>query len=315
MSARLVMKLRVAEVTKLTPEITGFRFVHPRRPRLPEWTAGAHVDVHLPDGAVRQYSLCGDPGDRSSYRIAVKREDGGRGGSAWLHAHAAADMEIPVSAPRNHFHIETREGRHVLIAGGIGVTPLLALARVFARENRDFAFHYCIRHPHKAAFVDELRELCGDRLTLWVSDEGAMLDPLALMDAERGAQLVVCGPAPLTDAIEAAADQVGWPLEAYHTERFTALSDAGFEPESFQAVIASTGTELDVPADRSLLSVLAENGIELDSSCEIGVCGSCECGYLKGDVIHRDVVLGPKAQRTRLMPCVSRAAGKVVLDL
>ncbi len=315
MSSRLIMKLRVAEIRHETPDVMAIRLEHPRRPRLPAWAAGAHVDVHLPDGRVRQYSLCGDPDDRSHYRIAVKREDNGRGGSAWLHGHLPVGAELPVSAPRNHFRLDPDGGRHLLIAGGIGITPLLAMARTLERHGTDFLFHYCVRNPKSAPLLEELAAICGPRLTTWMSDDGAFLDPGPVLAGAAGAQVYVCGPASLTDAVEQAARSLDWPAGCFHTERFAALQDADFTPEAFEAVLASDGSRIEVPADRSLLSVLAEKGVALESSCEIGVCGACECGYREGEVVHRDVVLDPERRKTRLMPCVSRGKGTIVLDL
>lgn len=315
MSNRLIMKLRVAELRQETPDVMAIRLEHPRRPRLPAWDAGAHVDVHLPEGSIRQYSLCGDPEDRSHYLIAVKREDTGRGGSRWLHTHLGAGAELPVSAPRNHFQLSPQSGPHLLIAGGIGVTPLAAMARELKRQGTDFVLHYCARNRLSAPLLEELEAICGKHLKVWLSDDGERFEPERVLADAPGTELYVCGPTRLTDAVEQAAMSLDWPAEGYHSEHFTALQDADFQPEAFEAVIASTGSELTIPADRSLLSVLAENGIVLDFSCEIGVCGACECGYTEGTIHHRDVVLGPDRRKTRLMSCVSRGKGTVVLDL
>lgn len=315
MSGRLIMKLTVAEQAAVTADVSTFAFAHPRRPLLPAWEPGAHVDVHLPDGAVRQYSLYGDPAERGRYRIAVKREDAGRGGSRWIHDHLKPGDEIFVCAPRNHFALNPDAARHVLIAGGIGVTPLLAMARRLAAQGADFAVHFCARSRQAAPLVDALEAVCGDRLTLWLSGEGRRMDVGAVLDQAAGADLYVCGPQALTQAVEAAAAARGWPESRYHTEHFAARLDADFRPEPFEAVIASTGRRLQVPADRSLLAVLREAGFVRGSSCEIGVCGTCECGYRDGAVIHRDVVLPFEARKSRLMPCVSRAIGTLTLDL
>lgn len=314
MSDRLIMKLRVAGIALATPDVLVLDLVHPKRPELPAWTAGAHVDAIVP-GGVRQYSLCGDPADRSRYRIAVKRETGGRGGSKWIHETVGEGAELHISAPRNHFALDPSAGRHVLVAGGIGVTPILAMARTLAAGGKDFAAHYCARSPSEAPLLDELKAVCGDRLTTWFSGDGRRLDVSALVAASTGTDLYACGPAGLTRALEAEIAAQGFPMERYHTEHFAALSDADFKPEPFEVVIASSGKRISVPADRTLLAVLRDNHFVRGSSCEIGVCGSCECGYVSGDVIHRDVVLSPAARTHRLMPCVSRARGTLTLDL
>ena len=314
MGDRLIMKLRVGAVAAAAPDVLVLDLVHPKRPALPAWTAGAHVDVNVP-GGVRQYSLCGDPENLGTYRIAVKREDGGRGGSQWIHATAREGAELHVSAPRNHFPLNPEAARHVLVAGGIGVTPILAMARALATQGADFVVHDCARSAEEAPPLGPLAEVCGDRLTTWFSKEGRRLDPANLLAEAEGADLYVCGPASLTAALEAAAKAAGFPSARYHTEHFAALSGAGFTPEPFEVVIASSGKRLHVPAERSLLSVLRDNHFIRGSSCEIGVCGSCECGYVSGEVIHRDVVLGPEERASRLMPCVSRARGTLMLDL
>lgn len=314
MSDRLIMKLRVAGARLATPDVLVLDLVHPKRPQLPAWSAGAHVDVVVP-GGVRQYSLCGEPADRSRYRIAVKKEAGGRGGSQWIHETVREGAELHVSAPRNHFGLRQDAARHVLVAGGIGVTPILAMARTLAAEGADFAAHYCARSPADAPLLDELAAICGDRLTTWFSGEGRRLDVAALVAGAAGADLYACGPGALTQALEAEAAAHGFPLAHYHTEHFAALADADFRPEAFEVLIASSGKRIQVPADRTLLAVLRDNHFVRGSSCEIGVCGSCECGYVSGEVIHRDVVLAPAARASRLMPCVSRARGTLTLDL
>lgn len=315
MSARLVMKLQVAAAVATTPDVLHLTLVHPRRPELPSWTAGAHVDLRLPDGRVRQYSLCGDPTDRGRYEIAIKREDAGRGGSAWVHGNLAVGSAADVSAPRNNFPLAPAARRHVLVAGGIGVTPLLAMARTLAADEADFALHLCARSAAEAPLLAEVRAVCGDRLQGWFSDEGRRFDAALLHDSTADTHVYACGPRRLTEAVQAALDTKGWPSEQVHVEHFGAVSDETFVPEAFEARIASTGAVLPVPADRSLLDVLREHGVSQPSSCELGVCGACECGYRDGAVIHRDAVLSVAKRQDRMTPCVSRARGCVTLDL
>lgn len=318
------MKLRVAELRREAGDVLAIRLEHPRRPQLPAWTAGAHVDVHVPGLGVRHYSLWGDPDDRSHYHIAVRREEAGRGGSAWLHEALELGALLTVAAPRNHFELPEVPRRTLLVAGGIGVTPLLAMARRLAQhnarqnthQNADFAFHYCARSRAAAPLLSEVAAVCGSRLVTWFPDEGRRFDASALLAAEPAeADVLVCGPPRLAEAVEAAVAARGWPAECFHTERFAPLDPGDFVPEPFEAVIASTGAVLAVPAQRSLVAVLAEGGVALPTSCESGVCGSCECGYLQGEIVHRDVVLDTRRRKTRLMPCVSRGRGRIVLDL
>jgi vanillate O-demethylase ferredoxin subunit len=314
-SARIVMKLTVVEAVATTPEVLRLTLVHPQRPELPSWEPGAHVDLRLPDGRTRQYSLCGDPADRGRYVLAIKREDAGRGGSLWTHANLTVGAIAHVSHPRNNFGLAPDARRHLLIGGGIGVTPLAAMARRLAATGADFALHLCARSAEQAPLLPELRVVCGDRLRCWFSSEGARFDPAALGAPGDGIHAYACGPHGLTDAVQARLTAAGWPEERVHVEHFVPMADENYKPEPFDALIASTGAVVHVPADVSLLDMLRRHGVAMPSSCEIGVCGSCECGYRGGTVIHRDVVLPVAKRQDRMMPCVSRARGTVTLDL
>jgi ferredoxin-NADP reductase len=315
MSARLIMKLEVTDLVHEAGDVAVVSLKHPRRPALPAATAGAHVDVHVPGLGVRQYSLCGDPADRSRYRIAVKREPEGRGGSRWLHENLTVGAMLNVSAPRNHFELDAAE-RYLLLAGGIGITPMLAMAHALRADGRPFVLHAFARSRSAVPLLAALEDAAGsDRLALHLSDEPqtriALVDILAR--PEPGTLVYCCGSQRFMDGVrEAAAD---WPEDSLRFEAFTALTDPDFVPEPFAIAVPSRDATLPVPAGRSALEVLRELGIELPSSCEIGVCGSCECGVLEGRPIHRDVVLSPRARRTRFIPCVSRAEGTLVLDL
>ncbi|GJD50583.1 Phthalate dioxygenase reductase [Methylobacterium crusticola] len=315
MSPRLIMKLEVAQVRPEAGDVLLVALRHPRRPLLPAATAGAHVDVHLPDGRVRQYSLLGDPADRRTYRIAVKREAGGRGGSRWLHDNLAAGATLMVSAPRNHFELSAAAGRCLLLAGGIGITPLLAMAHALAAAGRDFRLHVFARGRAGAPLLGEAEAFGPDRVVAHFDDPpGTRLALEALLrEPEPGTEIYCCGPAGFMDAVREAAS--GWPDEAVRFEAFQPLHADGFVPEPFDIVLRSTGATLRVPAGRAAIDLLREAGIDVPSSCEIGVCGACVCGYLAGSPIHRDVVLSPRARRDRFIPCVSRAVGALRLDL
>ena len=315
MTARLIMKLRVAAVTLTTPDVMLLSLVHPTRPELPAWTAGAHVDFRLPDRRVRQYSLCGDPEDRSRYEIAIKRETDGRGGSVWVHTNLERGGIVHVSAPRNNFALADNAREHVLIGGGIGITPLKAMAHELVRQEAAFHLHLCARSAAGAPLLAELRELCGSRLSTWFSADGHRFDPSVLGPAREGTHVYACGPGRLLEAVNQGALAAGWPVANIHAEVFSALVDETFKPEPFDVRLASTGRLVHVPADRSILDVLLEAGMALPSSCGLGVCGSCICGYRDGTVLHRDVVI-PLAQRQdRIAICVSRARVSVTLDL
>lgn len=313
MTARLIMKLRVVALNLTTPDVLHIRLVHPLRPLLPEWSAGAHVDLRMPDGRVRQYSLCGDPEDRSVYELAIKREAMGRGGSIWAHESIREGSELHISAPRNNLPLDATGDRYILIAGGIGITPLMSMARTLKRWNKDFTLHYCVRSESEAPLLNELRELCGSKLRCWFSRAGSRFDPTMIGPYTENQHVYICGPQRLLESVQTALSN--WPETQLHSEVFQMTADENFKPEPFEVVIRSTGQRLLVPATRSLLDVLRENEFSLPSSCEMGVCGSCECGYRDGIVLHRDKALPTSKRQDRLTPCVSRARVSVTLDL
>ncbi|TXM72677.1 oxidoreductase [Methylobacterium sp. WL12] len=315
MTARMIMKLKVASARPTTPAVLHLRLVHPQRPELPAWDPGAHVDLRLPDGRVRQYSLCGDPADRTAYEIAVKREDAGRGGSAWAHENLLPGAVAHVSAPRNNFPLVDVASEHIFVAGGIGVTPFVAMARQLATDGRRFVLHDCAPSPEQAPLLNELRAVCGRHLREWFTSEGRRFEPAEIGPPRDGTHVYACGPQRLLDVVRAALSAAGWPDAQIHSEVFQATLDENFKPEPFDATIASTGAVLHVPADRSLLQVLRDHGLATASSCELGVCGTCTCGYRDGVVIHRDVVLPVASRQDRMTPCVSRARVSVTLDL
>jgi vanillate O-demethylase ferredoxin subunit len=310
------MKMAVCELGDETEAVRVFKFRHPRRPRLPRPAPGAHVDLHLPGGRIRQYSLCGDPDDDTTYQIAVKREDDGRGASRWIHDNLRLGSIVPVSAPRNNFPL-AHASRYLFIAGGIGITPILPMVRSLAARGADFELHYCARHEGNAPFLPLLRDVCGpQRLVTYFSGAKASVR----LDVERllktvtpGAHAYCCGPQRLTLAFRAAA--VNWPESCVHSEVFKPTLDENFVPEPFDLRLASTGETLRVPADRSALDVLRAHGAGLPSSCEFGICGSCACRYVEGTVIHRDSVLDVTARQDQMILCVSRARVSVTLDL
>lgn len=315
MSPRLIMKLSVAGIRKDPGDVMVVTLKHERRPILPVFTAGAHVDVHLPDGRVRQYSLCNDPADRSRYQLAIKREQGGRGGSIWLHDNLAEGASLQVSAPRNHFELSEQADRHLLLAGGIGITPILAMGHYLATAKRPFEGHYFTRSRSLTPLIDDIASIREPAAIKHHFDDEpetrAQLSDLLAYPSE-GTHLYYCGPSGFMDAVKTAAAH--WRPEALHFEAFQAVLDENFVPEPFTIRLRS-GALVDVPADKSALQALRQAGIDVQSSCETGVCGTCECGYLAGEPIHRDAVLSPAGRRTRFMPCLSRAKGILSLDL
>lgn len=294
---------------------------------LPRWRPGAHVDIECGQGdavPVRAYSLCSDPENLDHYQVAVLQDPASRGGSAWVHANARPGATLRIRGPRNHFHFEPEAGKAVaFVAGGIGITPIAAMAREARARGLDYTLHYCGRQRASMALVAELQALHGERLVLHVAEEGTRAD-LAAITAPVGAggvQVWACGPERLLAALQALADHptTPWPDDALHIEHFTAhpaTLDASKE-QAFEVELKVSGLTLPVPADRTLLSVLRAANLDIPSDCEEGLCGSCEVRVLAGEVDHRDRVL-TRAERlanTKILSCCSRACGGQRLEL
>lgn len=314
------MLLRINATNDETPSIKAFELVDPDGLDLPVFSAGSHVDVTLPDGQVRQYSLCNAPAERHRYLLGVLREAQGRGGSRQMHDRVGVGDLLQVSMPRNNFPLDASAKRHLLIAGGIGVTPLMAMAHSLLALGSDFVLHYCARDAAQTAFRGVVgADGMAPRVRLHHDGgiPGRGLDVVALLaTVTPGTHVYCCGPAGLMSAVKAASAH--WPPGQIHFEHFVApvaSAPVGADAD-FEVQIASTGAVYPVPADRSILSVLLGEGVLVDSSCEAGVCGTCTTRYLSGDPDHRDFVLSDAEQRDHVMVCVSRSrSARLVLDL
>ncbi|MET2828912.1 PDR/VanB family oxidoreductase [Mesorhizobium shangrilense] len=287
---------------------------------LPAFTAGSHIDLYLPGGMTRQYSLRNDPIERHRYCIGVLREAAGRGGSAYMHDRLKVGVTLETSQPRNAFELEEQAPFSVLLAGGIGITPILSMAHRLSALGRDFAFHYCARGMSRMAFRDEMLASAFTGKVHFHLDDGPAeqkLDLPALLSRRRpGAHLYACGPAGFLDAVIAAASNA-WPPEAVHREYF---ANAGrilaSKDRSFLVTLSSDGRSFEVAPGRSIVDVLGENGVEIQVSCEQGICGTCVTRVISGVPDHRDLVLTDKQHADRMTPCCSRAlTDELVLDL
>lgn len=282
--------------------------------RLPGWRPGAHTDVLIPGDLTRQYSLIGDP-SAPTWRIAVLRETESRGGSRWMHDLRVGDA-LNVTAPRSHFAFGAGAHPVILLAGGVGITPISAMAFAAAGAGRDYQVHYAGRPGHMA-LVDELRDLHGERLHLHESGTSSRLDLAGLFAAAAPDTVVYCcGPARLLAAAEAEAEAAGL---AFHAERFEALPLT--EPvwtEPFEVELQFSGLTFEVPPGRSILEVAEENGVLVPWSCKEGTCGTCETPVVDGEIDHRDSILTAqeRARMDTMFVCVSRAAcPRLVLEL
>jgi vanillate monooxygenase ferredoxin subunit len=313
--------VRIARKTIEAPDIAGFELVDPEGRQLPPFGAGAHIDVHLPAGMVRQYSLCSVPGETRSYRIAVLRETQSRGGSAAMHALDEGAL-LAIGEPRNHFPLADAATHHLLLAGGIGITPILAMAEQLVRNDASFELHYCTRTRTRTAFVDRIQGSAFAALAAFHFDDGDAAQKLDMSQRLRacdpGTHLYVCGPSGFMDWVLTTAGAAGWSDERLHREYFAAApADAGADG-AFEVQIASTGQVVAVGADQSVVAALAAHGLEIPVSCEQGVCGTCLTRVLSGTPLHRDVFLTPAEQQRgdQFTPCCSRAASpRLVLDL
>ena len=305
------MRLRVAGRTEGAEGVVVLELADPTGADLPAWTPGAHVDLLLTGELTRQYSLCGDPADRSVYRIGVLREPAGRGGSAYVHDRLREGDDVDVQGPRNHFELAPSP-RYLFIAGGIGITPILPMAAAARAAGADHELHYGGRSRRSMAFLAELEG------TLHPQDEVGLLDLDALLGTPRPDTLVYCcGPEPLLAAVEEHC--AGWPAGTLHVERF-APKDAGdvVRAEGFEVELSLTGTTITVTPEQSVLAALEAAGVDVLSSCQEGTCGTCETAVLAGEVDHRDSLLTPDEQAAHdtMFVCVSRAAGpRLVLEL
>lgn len=311
------MKMRLVQARMLAPDVRLLRFAKANGTALPPQKPGDHVDVLLPNGYVNQYSLCGDPADAAHFTIAVKHLPAGRGGSAWLTRELEVGAIVPVSAPRNHFELEHGRAHTLLLAAGIGITPIVSMATALARRGESFSLHYSTRDPQNAPFARELREIAeGTRFVHHTGPKGgrtAFDARSVLAQHPAGTVVYCCGPQGYMEAVETAASHL--PAEDLRFEAFAPLQDDDFVPAPCHVQIASTGRRLEVPAQESLLQGLRREGFRIESKCESGTCGSCEIGYLSGKVIHRDRLLSTRARQSRILPCVSRTNTPVVLDL
>ena len=309
-------RVRVAAIRTEALDIRSYDLVAADGRPLPAFTAGSHVDVHLPGPHVRQYSLCGDVSAVDGYRIAVKLERAGRGGSRSLHESVELGDALSISPPRNHFPLAPDARHTILIAGGIGITPILAMARTLHARAADWTLHYCARSREHAAFQAELQSLDEARVHFHFS-EVPVLDTAGLLRSPPvGTHVYCCGPVALMQAVAAATAH--WAEGSAHFEWFTAPAIAHAPDTACEVELARSGLSLPVPADRSILAVVRDAGVDVPSACEQGLCGTCETRVLSGEPDHRDVLLSPaeRAAGTSMMICVSRArSSRLVLDL
>ncbi|MFC6673443.1 PDR/VanB family oxidoreductase [Marinobacterium aestuariivivens] len=317
-----MIEVEVISKTLDAEDIFRFELARPDGAALPAFGAGAHIDVHLPNGLVRQYSLCNHPEESHRYEIGVLKDPSSRGGSAAMHEQVQAGDRLQISEPRNHFPLAHEAARSLLFAGGIGVTPILCMAERLAHSGGEFEMHYCTRTESRTAFRQRIADSDFAKRVQFHFDDG---DPTQILDAasllarpETGTHLYVCGPKGFMDHVLDTAKRLGWPADQVHREYFAAAPINHDADAAFEIQLGSSGQILEVPADKSALQVLLEQDIDIPYSCEDGVCGTCLTRVLEGEPDHRDLFMEPAehAANDQFTPCCSRSKSKrLVLDI
>jgi vanillate monooxygenase ferredoxin subunit len=316
------LSVRVARKVAEAVDIATFELVAADGSALPPFGAGAHVDVQVPGGLTRQYSLCNDSSESHRYQIGVLRDPNSRGGSVAMHDQVKEGDLLQISTPKNHFPLAHEAQHSLLLAGGIGITPILCMAERLAVAGADFKMHYCTRSRERTAFRARIAASAFARKVHFHFDDGApeqKFDIAATLSRpSAGVHLYVCGPKGFMDAVLHTARAWGWPEDRLHYEFFSAEvvksdTDAGFEVK-----LASSGRVIPVAKDQSVVAALAAAGVVIPTSCEQGVCGTCLTRVLEGEPDHKDMYLTPdeQAANDQFLPCCSRSkSGRLVLDL
>lgn len=311
-----MLKARLRSKTDLTDRIAAFELEPAGDAPLPGYAPGAHVEIDLGPAGSRAYSLIDWPDSTpGTYRLAVQREEDGQGGSQAMHA-LALGSELSLSTPKNDFALQDGTAPVLLLAGGIGVTPLISMATALQADGREFRFHYAGRNRDAMACLDRITNVFGAQVQAHFDDE-APVDLTALMAGAGAHQIYICGPKGMIDAARNAAEAAGIPADQIHVELFTA-PETGNGDTSFEVEIASTGQVFSVPADKTIVEALEEGGMDLMVDCQRGDCGICQTDVISGTPDHRDVVLSQSERDSGkvMQICVSRAlSDRLVLDL
>ncbi len=316
------LRVRVAAKAIEAVDICSFELVSAEGVALPSFSAGSHIDVQIREGLTRQYSLCNDPSEDHRYLIAVLRDANTRGGSQAMHDQVHVGDTLTISTPKNHFPLAHGAERSLLLAGGIGVTPILCMAERLALTGATFEMHYASRTPERTAFVERIRGSAYAEHVHFHFDDGP---PEQRFDGERllanpdqRTHLYVCGPKGFMDHVLALARANGWPEDRLHYEFFGAQIEASDDDSDFQVKVASSGKIVTVTKEQTVVEALSEAGVYIETSCEQGVCGTCLTRVLEGIPDHKDLYLSPQEQASnaQFMPCCSRSKSPLlVLDL
>ena len=315
-----IINVKIAAIEQVTPLIKHFTFVKEDGSEFPAFSGGSHVVVSLNIGERvhrNPYSLMGSPSDTSAYHISVRKQEQSRGGSVFMHEYATVGMSFKITYPVNLFALAKKGRKHILIAGGIGITPFMSQIADLNRMGADFELHYAFRSPEHGAFAEQLEKVCSERLHCYTDSHGGRLNLDALLGKQPlGTHVYVCGPHSMVVAVLEAARNFGWPESNIHSEQFLAPPVG----EPFKIQLARSNKEIEVSAEMSMLEAIEAAGVEADFLCRGGVCGQCELQVLEtdGELLHNDHFLtdAEKASGKKIMPCVSRAkCERLVLDI
>ena len=316
------LTVRISRKTPAALDISTFELVDVAGGPLPAFSAGSHIDVHLPNGITRQYSLCNDPAESHRYLLGVLRDPASRGGSQAMHELVKEGDTLQISAPRNHFPLAHEATHSLLLAGGIGVTPILCMAERLAIAGASFEMHYATRSLERTAFYERIQSAAYAPKVHFHFDDGDQAQKLQLaallQESKPGVHLYVCGPKGFMDAVLSTARAQGWPEAQIHFEYFGAEVVKSADDGSFEVKLASSGKIVVVLADQTVVEALSAAGVSVLTSCEQGVCGTCLTRVIEGEPDHRDMYLTPEEQAAndQFMPCCSRSkSALLVLDL
>jgi tetrachlorobenzoquinone reductase len=319
-SAHGLIDARLSKIEDVARDTKIFTFQRVDGGKLPAYKAGAHIDLHLPNGMLRQFSLTVPASDPDGYTVGVKRDENSRGGSRYIVEQMKVGDLIKISAPRNNFPLVENAEHIVLIAGGIGITPIWCMAQELEAQGRSWKIHYASRSRADMAFLNDLKKFDPERVHLHFDDEagGNVLDlAAAIAEAPTDAHFYCCGPNPMLKAFEAAA--ASRPHANVHIEYFTAKEEASAnELGGFWVELAKSGEEYFIPPGRKVLEVLFDAGVDVDYSCELGICGACETKVISGTPIHHDSVLSEEEQAGNdkvMICCCGCATERLVLDM
>lgn len=312
----MTLSLRIVSATWEAPNIVSYELRPPEGGELPPFTAGAHIDLSLPNGLVRSYSLVNSQSERHRYVIAVQKDRASRGGSKWVHENFRVGELLTANGPRNNFALEEAAEKSVFIAGGIGITPILSMTERLSALGRDWELVYCARKRAGTAFLESLQRKPRVRFNFDEEPGGKMLDIAAVVKAApANAHLYCCGPLPMLEAFEQATRDL--PRERVHVEYFTAKAPPAVEG-GFTVVLARKGLTIAVAPGKTILDTLRDHGVDVPYSCTEGVCGTCETRVLEGVPDHRDLILTEAeraSNKTMLICCSGSKSEKLVLDL